>query len=235
MIEACRNGKDVYCQKPETRTLREGPLMVAAARRYGRVVSGGSQRVLEDYREHGRPVLGRRAGHDQVDQRQRRPAVAALQPAGRAGARRHGLGHVARPGPLGPVQPRPLRRQLRHRRRQLAVVQRLLGRRHDRLGRAPLRRRAVRRDVREWSRRKSSTTTKRTASTSTYRFPNGMLVHHNHPDTGNLQVVGTPGEKRPPKPVPTYKGTGGIYGDFLDCVQDARSGRSATSSWPRTP
>jgi predicted dehydrogenase len=49
-IEACRNGKDVFCQKPETLTLREGPLMVAAARRYGRVFSGGSQRVLEDYR-----------------------------------------------------------------------------------------------------------------------------------------------------------------------------------------
>jgi predicted dehydrogenase len=50
-IAACQAGKDVYLQKPETLTLREGPLMVAAARRYGRVVSGGSQRVLDDY--HG--------------------------------------------------------------------------------------------------------------------------------------------------------------------------------------
>ncbi|MFM9194579.1 MAG: Gfo/Idh/MocA family protein, partial [Planctomycetia bacterium] len=50
-IAACRAGKDVYLQKPETLTLREGPLMIAAARRYGRVVSGGSQRVLEDYKE----------------------------------------------------------------------------------------------------------------------------------------------------------------------------------------
>jgi len=49
-IAACRSGKDVYLQKPETFTLREGPLMIQAARRYGRVVSGGSQRVLEDYR-----------------------------------------------------------------------------------------------------------------------------------------------------------------------------------------
>ena len=50
VTEACRHGKDVFCQKPETLTLREGPLMVEYARRYGRVVSGGSQRVLEDYR-----------------------------------------------------------------------------------------------------------------------------------------------------------------------------------------
>ena len=50
-IAACRAGKDIYLQKPETLTLREGPLMIQAARRYGRVVSGGSQRVLEDYRE----------------------------------------------------------------------------------------------------------------------------------------------------------------------------------------
>jgi predicted dehydrogenase len=49
-IAACRAGKDVYLQKPETLTLREGPLMIAAARRYGRMVSGGSQRVLGDYR-----------------------------------------------------------------------------------------------------------------------------------------------------------------------------------------
>jgi predicted dehydrogenase len=47
---ACRAGKDVYLQKPETLTLAEGPLMIAAARRHGRVVSGGSQRVLGDYR-----------------------------------------------------------------------------------------------------------------------------------------------------------------------------------------
>ena len=56
MVEACRNGKDVYCQKPETRTIREGPLMIAAARRYGRVVSGGSQRVLGDYRKYVDPI-----------------------------------------------------------------------------------------------------------------------------------------------------------------------------------
>jgi len=53
----------------------------------------------------------------------------------------------------------------------------------------------------------------------TYRYPNGLLLYHNRPDSGNLQVEGTPGEKRPAKPVPTYKGEGGIYGDFIHCVK----------------
>jgi hypothetical protein len=53
----------------------------------------------------------------------------------------------------------------------------------------------------------------------TYRYPNGLLLYHNHPGMGNLQVAGTPGEKRAPKPVPAYKGQGGIYGDFLHCVK----------------
>jgi hypothetical protein len=48
-IMACKSGKDVYCEKPLTLTVAEGRAMVNAARRYGRVVSGGSQRVLGDY------------------------------------------------------------------------------------------------------------------------------------------------------------------------------------------
>ena len=44
-------------------------------------------------------------------------------------------------------------------------------------------------------------------------------AHHNKPRTGNLAVEGTPGEKREPKPVPGYKGQGGIYGDFIECVK----------------
>ncbi|MDD4267845.1 MAG: hypothetical protein PHN77_06440 [Thermoguttaceae bacterium] len=52
-----------------------------------------------------------------------------------------------------------------------------------------------------------------------YRYPNGLLLYHNRPNTGNLQVEGTPGGSRPAKAVPGYKGTGGIYGDFLECVK----------------
>ena len=47
--DAMRHGKDIYCEKPETLTIREGRIMVETARRYGRVFSGGSQRVWGDY------------------------------------------------------------------------------------------------------------------------------------------------------------------------------------------
>jgi len=42
-IHACQAGKDVYCEKPLSLTLREGRRMVEAARRYGRVFQTGTQ------------------------------------------------------------------------------------------------------------------------------------------------------------------------------------------------
>lgn len=42
-IHACQAGKDVYCEKPLTLTIREGRQMVDAARKYERVVQTGSQ------------------------------------------------------------------------------------------------------------------------------------------------------------------------------------------------
>ncbi|MDR1959521.1 MAG: Gfo/Idh/MocA family oxidoreductase [Planctomycetaceae bacterium] len=48
-VEACKAGKDVYCEKPLTYTLAEGLLIVEAARKYNRVCTSGSQRVMEDY------------------------------------------------------------------------------------------------------------------------------------------------------------------------------------------
>jgi len=42
-VEACRQGKDVYCEKPLSYTIREAQAMLAAARRYERVVQVGTQ------------------------------------------------------------------------------------------------------------------------------------------------------------------------------------------------
>src|SRR5690348_6089999 len=44
MIAACKAGADVYCQKPISVDVVEGQAMVAAARKYGRVVQVGTQR-----------------------------------------------------------------------------------------------------------------------------------------------------------------------------------------------
>ncbi|MBT3293632.1 MAG: Gfo/Idh/MocA family oxidoreductase [Verrucomicrobia bacterium] len=49
MVDACKAGKDVMCEKPLTLTIAEGRKIVDAARRYGRIAAGGSQRVLEDF------------------------------------------------------------------------------------------------------------------------------------------------------------------------------------------
>ena len=47
--DAMRYGKDVFCEKPETLTIREGQILIETARHLQRVFSGGSQRVWEDY------------------------------------------------------------------------------------------------------------------------------------------------------------------------------------------
>ncbi len=57
-IAACNAGKDVFCEKPESLTVRQGRAMVDAARMNGRIVSGGSQRVIGDYGDIPRLVRG---------------------------------------------------------------------------------------------------------------------------------------------------------------------------------
>jgi len=46
-IDACRAGKDVYCEKPLSHNVVEGRAMVRAARRHGRVVQTGTQHRTE--------------------------------------------------------------------------------------------------------------------------------------------------------------------------------------------
>jgi predicted dehydrogenase len=48
-IDAMKNGKDIYCEKPLSLTIGEGRKMLDTARKYGRVFSCGSQRVIGDW------------------------------------------------------------------------------------------------------------------------------------------------------------------------------------------
>ena len=52
MIAACQAGKDVYMEKPLGNSVGEGPVVIAAARKYGRIVQVGTQqRSQEHYRQ----------------------------------------------------------------------------------------------------------------------------------------------------------------------------------------
>ena len=46
-ILAMRSGKDVYSEKPSCMTIAEGQVVVATAKRYGRVYQTGTQRLSE--------------------------------------------------------------------------------------------------------------------------------------------------------------------------------------------
>ncbi len=219
VIEACRNGKDVYCQKPETRTLREGPLMVEAARRYARVVSGGSQRVLEDYRGIVDPCWGGELG-----------TIKSINV--NVGPLSQPCNLPAEDVPpdmdwdlwLGPAPWAPYNKarcdgnfgtgggSWRSYIDYSGGGMTDWGAHH--FGGATF---AV--DVREQQPEEITYHDEDGKKYLSYRYPNGLLIYHNRPNTGNLKVEGTPDEKLPAKPVPSYKGTGGIYGDFIHCVK----------------
>ena len=219
VIEACRNGKDVYCQKPETRTLREGPLMVEAARRYGRVVSGGSQRVLEDYKDIVSKCWGGELGQIKSINVNVGPLSQLCN-----------LPAESTPPDidwelwLGPAPWAPYNKgrcdgnfgtsggSWRSYVDYSGGGMTDWGAHH--FGGATF---AV--DVRELQPTEIVLNDEKGTKWVTLKYANGIDLHHNKPNTQNLAVEGTPGQKRDAKPVPSYKGQGGIYGDFIECVK----------------
>jgi predicted dehydrogenase len=57
-IAAAKKGIDVYCEKPENLTIREGRRVIDTVKKYGIVFSGGSQRVIGDYGDIPRLLWG---------------------------------------------------------------------------------------------------------------------------------------------------------------------------------
>lgn len=231
VIDACRAGKDVYCQKPESLTLREGALMVKTARRYSRVVSGGSQRVLEDYRKIVDPCWDGSLGAIKSINVQIGPLARQCNlpsepvPAGLDWDLWLG------PAPWAPYNERRASGTFgflkdggsgwRAWTDYSACMITDWGAHH--FGGALF---AV--DVHELQPTDVVYSDTAKGPYLTFKFPNGVEVTHNKPGIAHLKIEGTPGEKRPPKTVPSYKGeggtsygpTGGIHGDFIYCVKN---------------
>jgi predicted dehydrogenase len=224
-IEAMKNGKDVYCEKPESLTIREGRAMVETARRYGRVFSGGSQRVWEDYNWYHRMVRGGVIGEV-------KEAWVSV------GGSSNEMLRPAQPAPEGMdwdmwIGPAPWRAYNKdyhpfnwrgcrdfsggnmtdwgahHNGGALFCM----GLQYD----APVE--VIPPDGKEYK-------------YLTYKFANGIVMHDGGAWDGPMSFRGTKGEipardgkkgrKNVPAPnisIPNYKGSGGIFGDFLYCVK----------------
>jgi len=217
-IEACRNGKDVYCQKPETLTLREGPLMVAAARRYGRVVSGGSQRVLGDYRKMVDPAWAGEYGKIKSINVNVGPMPQLCNLPKEEMAEKIDWDLWLGPAPWAPYNSKRCSGSFSINGSSWRSFSDYSGGGMTDWGAHHFGGALFICDVMELQPEEVTYHGDQGAPYLSLRYPNGLIVYHNRPNTGNLAIEGTPNEPVPPKPVPGYKGDG-IYGDFIQCVK----------------
>ena len=241
VIAACRAGKDVYCQKPETRNLAEGPRMIEAARRYGRVVSGGSQRVFEDYRDTVHKCWSGELGQIQSINVNVGPLPQACNLPAEDVPEDIDWEMWLGPAPWAPYNAKRCDGNFSTGGNSWRSYSDYSsggltdwGAHH--FGGATY---AV--DIRELQPTEVIYQEEKGKKFLTFKYPNGILLTHNMPGKGNLEVVGssgsyvrvagakpgesnpgvvgTPGETRPAKPVPGYSVKGGIFADFLNCVK----------------
>jgi hypothetical protein len=219
-IEACKRGKDVYCEKPECLTIREGRAMVEAVRRYGRVFSGGSQRVLGDYGDWPRLLWGGAIG--QIKE----VFVECGGPSGDC---------YLDPQPvpqgvdwdmwLGPAPWRPFHDSLIH--GGFRSYKDYSGGGMTDWGAHRFGAAMFGANVHETGPVEIIPPDGKDVKLLTYIFANGLRMYHG--GTQDLTYIGTEGEisrkggkNRPSVPrveMPGYKGNGGIFGDFLECVR----------------
>jgi predicted dehydrogenase len=231
-IAACRGGKDVYLQKPETLTLREGPLMVDAARRYGRVVSGGSQRVLGDYRGIVNPCwAGEVGGIKELDIAVGGPSMACYLPAVETPPDIDWdlwLG----PAPWEPYNPGRCDGNFGTGGNSWRSYVDYSGGSLTDWGAHHFGGAIFAADLRELQPAQviyHPAENGQPAYVSVV-YPNGVAIHHNRPEKlrpekasvahqNAIKMYGD-GEKREPKAVPLYRnGAGSIYADFIECVK----------------
>ncbi|MBS0260673.1 MAG: Gfo/Idh/MocA family oxidoreductase [Planctomycetes bacterium] len=218
VIEACRAGKDVYCQKPETLTLREGPLMVAAARRYGRVVSGGSQRVLEDYRKQVDPVWAGELGKLKSINVSVGPLPQLCNLPAEDMTEKIDWDLWLGPAPWAPYNSKRCSGSFSINGASWRSFIDYSGGGMTDWGAHHFGGATFIADVREQQPVEVKFHQDNGQTYLSYHYPNGFVLYHNRPNTPNLALEGS-SEEVAPKPVPGYQGEGGIYGDFIHCVK----------------
>ena len=221
-IDAMKHGKDVYCEKPETLTVREGRVMADTARRFGRVFSGGSQRVWGDYNWFHKMVRGGRIGE---------PKEAFVSVGGPSGP----CDLPAMPVPkgmdwdmwIGPAPWRPYHKTL-HPFRWRSFRDYSGGGMTD-WGCHTFGGALFTLGLHETGPVEIIPPDGKDVKLLTYIFKNGMRVYHKG-GWSRLCYRGTEGEcprrgagKRKEDPpsihIPNHKGHGGIFGDFVHCVK----------------
>lgn len=221
-VEAMKHGKDVFCEKPESLTVRQGRAMVETARRYGRVLSGGSQRVWGDYSWFHRMVRGGRIGEV------REAWVNVGGPSGPCF-----LPPVETPAGvdwnmwLGPAPERPFHPTLI--RGGFRPYRDYSGGGMTDWGCHGFGGALFTCDLHETGPVEIIPPDGEDHPHLTYRFANGVRIYHGGGWGGILSFRGTGGElpardggPRADPPdiyIPNYRGRGGILGDFLHCVR----------------
>ncbi len=219
VIEACRAGKDAFCQKPESRTLREGRLMVEAARRYGRVVSGGSQRVLEDYRALVRQCWGGELGPIKSINVNVGPLSQPCNLPPQDCPADMDWEMWLGPAPWAPYNSKRCDGNFSTSGNSWRSYIDYSGGGMTDWGAHHFGGATYVVDVRELQPAEVIYQNEGGKPFLTFKYPNGMLLTHNMPGKGNMQVEGTPGEKREAKTIPEYAAKGGISADFIECVK----------------
>ncbi len=217
-IAACKAGKDVYCQKPESLTIREGRAMVQAARQFGRVMSGGSQRVHEDYIRTVKQCWSGEIGTPkEVYVNCGGPSKPCYLP-GMAPPEGVDWDMWLGPAPWAPFHPYRISGSY-----NIDGTSWRSWREYSGGG------------MTDWGAHKFGGAMYAVNKMEegpvevippdgkdhkylTYRFADGLLLYHS-PGRGDVDVVGD-GKPVAPRPLPRYRGRGDIYGDFIECVKN---------------
>lgn len=217
VVEACRAGKDVYCQKPETLTLGEGPKMIAAARRYGRVVSGGSQRVLGDYRKYVDPAWAGELGKIKSINVNVNPLPRLCNLPAEEMAEKIDWDLWLGPAPWAPYNAKRCSGSYSINGSSWRSFSDYSGGGMTDWGAHHFGGALFICDVRELQPEEVTYHDEKDGPFLSYRYPNGLIVYHNRPKTENLAIESSPGGVEA-KPVPMYR-SDNIYGDFIQCVK----------------